>query len=455
MQTNQKHSQSILARHPIAFILGTIVFLISVSSGGVWAYWTSNASATGSLSTNTASVTQANFSTLGAAYRPDRLSSTGSFSVTNNGQIAGTGAVDVTTANPLASKLNVWIWVVPGTTSCTDATAVPSSNVISATWATVPRLSPTLSPSQSIVYCVRTVAPDWKTLTTPSGSQAAQLTLNVSLDAAGWVATTSQSQQTQSTGGMFPLTTGFFDASLSRWFKIVSKANTSVCLDVEGSGAAGTKALSWTCNTGSNQRWEFVPVSGTNQDLVTLRPRHAGETRLTYDPTGKQLLANASAALSQQWYVQQLAGGTQPTMQLVNASNGKCLGLRNTSSGSDMPTVNCDDPGAQLVLQREPLTYSSTSTTQRFTFGGATVSTASTLQKRMSNGTWAVVSTTAAGASYVEFTYTISNTSLANYIESGTTEYRIMDANNQLLWNGITLNRSSSTGVITPSGGFN
>ncbi|WP_425280786.1 RICIN domain-containing protein [Leucobacter coleopterorum] len=169
---------------------------------------------------------------------------------------------------------------------------------------------------------------------------------------------------------MFPLTPGFFTPELSHWFTMRSKANNGICMDVTASGGAGSSAISYGCHAASNQRWEFVPVSESDQSLVTIRPRHALGTRLTYDASNSELIQNASSSASQQWYVQQITTTAPLTFQFVSVANGRCLSLRSTSNTASMPTVPCTDSTAQIVLEREPLTYSQSGSTLRFTFGG-------------------------------------------------------------------------------------
>ncbi|MFT3970352.1 MAG: ricin-type beta-trefoil lectin domain protein [Micropruina sp.] len=403
-----------------------------------WAYFTASATATGSLSTQSVTVTQTGFSGMDATYLPSKLTDTGSFTVTNTGAVSGTATVTIAAPESWASGLPIRVWPTSaGACSVTD----PPGSALSGTWAAPPAIAPTLNAGASVTYCVRTTIPHWKTLTSAAGSQQANPVINVSLNAAGWVTTAASATHRQQTAGMYPLTTGFFDATLSRWFTVRANANTAYCLDVSGSGGSGAAAIAYTCHANSNQRWEFLPVSG-DQSLVTIRPRHAMGTRLTYSGTNATIATTASAT-AQQWYVQQIDANR---FQLVSAETGLCLALA-TSQAANATMVACTDASARLQFQREPLTLQ-TGSSLTLTFGGSNMP-AGRLQRSacLVGCSWADVSSIASGSTSVTFPRSTIG-------DGDTVSFRIVDStllNPNVFWDGIRLSRSGNT-VTAPAG---
>lgn len=435
MTQNHKAAEprrSWLARNRIAFISGVTAFLIAAGSGAGWAYYTANAMATGSVATQSASVAQANFNSMGATYLPSNLTSTASFTVSNTGSIAGTATVTIAAPEAWASGLPIRVWP-SAPAACTAAASIPGT-ALSGTWAAPPAISATLNAGASTSFCVRTIISDWTTITSSNGTQFANPVINVSLNASGWIATATTATHVQQTAGMYNLTPNFFDPSLSRWFTIRANANNSNCLDVSGSGGSGADVLSYSCHLNSNQRWEFLPVAGGVQNLVTIRPRHATGTRLTYNGTNARIMNTASGA-AQQWFVQQTDTGR---FQLVSAATGLCLSM-SSSSGPIATMVACNSASAQLVFEREPLVYDGsfgswiTGRTIQLSFDGSNlpVSTLERCTNAPSCTTWVTQATISSGSTTVSF----GASSFTN------NTYRIVSGG-VVLWDGIRLSCS-------------
>jgi hypothetical protein len=428
-----------IARHRFALVAGVTAFLAAITGAVGWAYFTASVTATGSLTTQAVSVTQANFAGMGATYLPSDLTKTGSFIVTNTGSANGAATVTIAAPEAWAGGLPIRVW--PASTAACTATNPPGS-ALSGTWAAPPSLTPTLNAGASVTYCVRTVIPDWKALTASGGSQQANPVINVSLSAAGWVATAAGASHVQQTAGMHPLTAGFFDASLSRWHTVRADANTGYCLDVTGSGGAGAAVIAYACHNDSNQRWEFVPVSGSVQSLVVIRPRHAMGTRVAYSGTNA-VMQNTANTTAERWYVQDLNSNR---FQLVSAVTGLCLSLP-TTSVANATMVTCDSLSARLRFEREPLTFAQSGANVVLTFGGSNVP-AGTLQRcNTTNGStcasWAsaAVATIPGGSTNVTF----SPTSIGGATGTTTRIFRIIDGSSNVLWDGIRLSRSGNT----------
>lgn len=389
------------------WIASIAAFLAVATAGAASAYWTTQASAPGTVTTSAVAVSHAGFDTPATAkYLPSSLTSTRSFTVTNGSGVAGTATGSISSAQAYAAKFGVQIWQVANAAACTPSTSVPGSGVFTGTWAST-SFTASLAAGATGTFCARTTISDWKTATDPSGGQTVTPVLSVAINASGWTATApATATNTQTTAGMYPLVTGpFFDASLSStWHTVRAAAASSMCLDVSGSGGAGTPVLSWGCHDGANQRWQFIPVSGTDQSLVTIRPRNAPGTRMATASSGAVTVETASTSTAQQWYVQRVSS-TQ--YQLVSASTGMCLPMY--SSNTQLSTVDCDNALAKLSLVREPLTVSTSTSGFIFLTTTVTVSISTlagqtlTLQ-RQDGSTWVSEATFASGASSTSIT---------------------------------------------------
>lgn len=402
--TTMRHPRRSRPRGRLALLAGLIALI--TAAGGTsagWAYWTAQATASGTATTTAVGVAQAGFAAPATtSYTPSALSSTRVFTVTNTSGLAGTATAAIASPEAYASKLAVRVWQVASAAACTDATAVPGSGVTVGTWASV---SPTVSlaAGATATLCVRTTIADWRSATDPAGGQSVNPVVSVSLSAQGWTATAPTATHVQRTAGMYPLVTGFFDPSLSStWFTIRAAANNGLCMDVSGSGGSGTAVLTWGCHSDANQRWQFVPVSGSDQSLVTIRPRHASTTRVETSSTGSVTIQTASGAAAQQWYVQQVSAGASPRYQLVSASTGKCLPQNAASGNTGLVTVECDSAQAQLSFQRETLTMSGTGSSRTLTWGTTAGQTMTLVQS--TGATWTAVATIAAGSTSVSVT---------------------------------------------------
>lgn len=423
----------------LPLIAGLVALLLAVG-GMAWASWTARATATGTVTTDAVAVSQTGFAApADTKYLPSRLTSTRSFTVTNGSAIPGAATVTIAAPQPYASGLPIRVWPVAGAAACTEATAVPGTGVTTGTWASA-TLTPSLAAGSAVTYCVRTQIPNWRTITDGAGGQTVNPVLTVGINAQGWTATTPTATHAQRTAGMYPLTVGnFYDAGLSRWHTIRSPGASGLCLDVSDSGtAAGTNIIAWTCGPNSNQRWEFVPVSGTNQQLVTLRPRNAPAMRVGTNAAGQLQLAAAATAPAQQWYVQR----TTSFFQLVSASTGLCLPVNATAGVQN--AVECDDPRAQLLFVREPLTMSAGLLSVTLSFGSGLP--ASTLQ-RLDGANWTNVTggSIANGATSVTFAREL-------LVLDRTYSFRIVASGGVVLYDNISLRQTLLGGVQAISG---
>lgn len=437
-------------RRRAPWIAGIAAFLVVVGAPSAWAYWTAQGSASGTVTTSAVAVSHAGFDTPATTkYLPSSLTATRSFTVTNTSAISGTATATISSPQSYAAKFGVQVWPVANAAACTPSTPVPGSGVSTGTWAST-TFSSTLAAGATGTYCARSTIADWRTATDASGGQTVNPVLSVSLNASGWTATApSTATNAQTTAGMYPLVVGnFFDPTLSStWFTIRNPTSTSLCLDVSGGGvsASGTSLITWSCHAGANQRWQFAPVSGGDQSLVTIRPRNSPTLRVANDGgTAKAITADSSA--SQQWYVQQYTGAS-PFYQLVSKSTGKCLPLGTTSVNVAMVTVDCDDPSAHLSFVREPLTVTSSTSGIFFPTTTVTVSIttlagqALTLQ-RFDGANWVAEATIAAGASST----TITQNDLTNNADN--TLRIVFGTGTDVAYGPFVLNRSGTTVTV-------
>jgi hypothetical protein len=65
----------------------------------------------------------------------------------------------------------------------------------------------------------------------------------------------------------------------------VINIGTGLCLDARGGATNGTPIQIWTCNTITNENWDFGPSSGTG---FVLRSRVSGTTSTCLDVPGAQ-----------------------------------------------------------------------------------------------------------------------------------------------------------------------
>ncbi len=432
-------------------ISAVLVFTLLGVGGQAWAYWSATAEGTGTVSTQKASIGENNVSSIDTTFLPNDLTHTAGFSVSNTGQLPGTMGLLFQIADPLASSLQVQVWPANQLTDCTEAAAVPAY-ALSGTWAAFPDLGRSLNAGESAPFCVRTTIADWKAVTSATGSQSAVLKHYSTLAASGWVANGLTFTPTQKTAGMYPLTANFFDPMLSNWFSMRNRAANSLCLDVDRSQGVGGLLLTYSCQPNPNERWRFIPVAGSDQSLVTIQPMHTASARIGVDANGNQaLVAPAANDPAQQWYIQAVPGTTPVTNQFVNAASGMCLSINKASSGSATTSpVTCDQASAQFQLQRNPLTFTQTDTTLRFTFGGIRTSSYSVKLQRFDGTNWVTTATTATGATFIEFAYSTLSTD-ATYVPAGKSQYRLISSSSIVWWSNIELDRNGTT--VTAVGG--
>ncbi|WP_413317397.1 RICIN domain-containing protein [Agrococcus sp. 1P02AA] len=440
-----------------AFAVGALAFAVLAGGGAASASWTAGALGSGQVTTPAVRVAQASFPSLGATFTNTHtsLTTTGSFTITNPGTVAGVASSTITSADARAPQLALRIWPVASTAACTPATAVPTT-AATGTWAATTVAGTALAAGASQVLCVRTTLPlaQRNALASTTGAISVPAILSVSLvgTGTGWTAAAAGVTATHRTQAIYPLDAGLAPTVGSRWHTIRSAASTGVCLDVSGGGGAGSLAIGWTCTQANgapqgNQLWQVIPVSEADRTLVTLRPRHQTGTRLAVDGTGRQSIAAAAAGAAQQWHVQRVSAST---VQLVSAVDGRCLSLPTTSSGTARTTVDCTDAAAAVLSpQLQPLGFTwnpgliGIGSNAALTVGANRADLI--LERESAPGTWQGVAFAQPAAYPTMITIAPAN------LPTGTSSLRLRYADGTVAY-AFVLNRSSSNVVSAVSG---
>ena len=442
-----------LPRRVVAgFAAGVAVATLALGGGSAWAFWTAGADASTSVKTAPVTLTVTPSELDGTFINTtSTLARMGSFTVTNTSATPGAVGATISGTGPLASGLPIRIWQLTGA-SC--APAVPTG-AASGTWASA--VAPTVQgvlPGASVTYCVRTDVPvaSRDAIAAAAGSQSTNPVVTGTLTTAGWPAKGAAVQTTQRTQAIYPLpAANWLPDGVSRWYTVRAAANTNICLDVSGSGTSGgTPILSYGCYVTSNQAFEIVPVAAGDDRLVALRPGNAVGTRLAIDPAnGQQIIAvnGAGDTRAQQWYLQSMPGDR---WQLVSALNGYCLVLPASSSVSSTSAAPCTSANVSVELRREPVTFSTSGSTVNISWGIGAGNSTLRLQTRNAgtagSGGWTTRSTLR-GLDARAFSFD------TRFWLSGTREARIVDANDNVVYGGMTFTVPSS-GAPTAGAGF-
>lgn len=448
----------------VGALAGSLVF----GGGAAWAYWSAAATATGTASTTKVAITQASFPGLGKSYSNtlSSLKNTGSFTVTNAGAATGTVTVSLSGTGQLSGKLSVALWPVSSSATCDNSITPPTSNPTpgTGTWADADYDTPlSLAAGASQRFCVRTTAgagatqADAQALQDASGSISASSTLTATIASAGWTATDSTGVASNTTEGIYPVSSVYVPASgQSTWFTLSTGASSSGrCADVNGgSSSSGAEMIAWSCTSNDNQSWQITPVAGTTPQLVTLRPMHATGTRLAVDASSNQVILTEASSSAQRWLVQERPGGDY---QLVSPVDGRCLQLSASASANTLKTAECSNANSSVFLTRKPVT--STTPASPTQANAMTVSmainayNATVTFQYLSSGVWLTSKTISGGAA---LNFTVSRPSgLGN---GASTSVRLVrgtstsPATADILWTGTMTRAASGNGMSLTAG---
>ncbi|NUP46741.1 MAG: hypothetical protein HOW97_05425 [Catenulispora sp.] len=110
---------------------------------------------------------------------------------------------------------------------------------------------------------------------------------------------------------------------------VVNVASAGCMDDPNSSASAGTQAIQWSCNGGTNQNWTFTPVAGTSASYTVTN----GASNLCLDVSGKSTADNAkiiqytcNGQTNQQFTLQPVTvSGKTGTFGLAAVHSGKCI----------------------------------------------------------------------------------------------------------------------------------
>jgi len=181
-----------MIRHRTAIAIGTAAFIVLAGTGVGNAFWSTQASMSGTANAGTIGVATAGFPALSINYTATALAVSAPVTVTNSGTVWAPFSLTlgVTAATPLANGSVVKTWPVAAATACTPTTIAPPSATTSS-WVDVPALTGTLEPGASATYCVRSSITALQQSTIAGTNLSAALSVTSSVG--NWIASATSS----------------------------------------------------------------------------------------------------------------------------------------------------------------------------------------------------------------------------------------------------------------------
>jgi hypothetical protein len=337
----------------MAIVAAIAVFSVLAGTGASYAYWSANASRTVNSTTGNVQVTVSGFT---AGQIQNHVKQTVGYVTVTNTTVQNASSTTPATlsltvgaggGNAFATAAGVVVWPAAGNSSanCTLAATTPGSQ--SGSWSPGVTITGSLAKGASAIYCVRTTVAIPVDAGSASGTTSFAATVSATLSVHNFTGTASMAP-TMSTAHIYPLGS----PTLNSWMRLRLGSTTGRnCLDVSGSGGAGTVVIQWGCHANPNQKWRITSVAGT--DYVRLAPQHADTTRLAATSTNNGAditiqAANTSNTL-QDWQFQQSGTGRY---QLVNRATGYCLTSQSLTAdvGTAMTQTPCNSSDLQWFL---------------------------------------------------------------------------------------------------------
>lgn len=337
----------------MAIVAAIAVFSVLAGTGASYAYWSANASRTVNSTTGNVQVTVSGFT---AGQIQNHVKQTVGFVTVTNTTVQNASSTTPATlsltvgasgGNAFATAAGVVVWPAAGNSSanCTLAATTPGSQ--SGSWSPGVTITGSLAKGASVIYCVRTTVANPVDAGSASGTTSFAATVSATLSVHNFTGTASMAP-TMSTAHIYPLGS----PTLNSWMRVrLGSITGRNCLDVSGSGGAGTVVIQWGCHANPNQKWRITSVAGT--DYVRLAPQHADTTRLAATSTSNgadiTIQAANTANTLQDWQFQQSATGRY---QLVNRATGYCLTSQSLTAdvGTAMTQTPCNSSDLQWFL---------------------------------------------------------------------------------------------------------
>lgn len=232
-----------------------------------------------------------------------------------------------------------WVWPVANTAACPLNASIGGGSSVSP-WPAGTTLTTSLAPGESQVYCVRSMQTG--TVASATGSTSMNITAAATLSIGSFQAT-HQASAKLTTKAIYPTT-----VPADNWYR-VKPFGQDRCLDVTGgvNAAQGSLVGTYTCHTVDtttygNQWFSFKQLEQA-KNSVAIRPNGPAGTSL--QPKGStqvEVRTTDSAAIAQQWLVQQV---NATTYQLVHTQTGLCVTA--PSSAAPLSLAICDDLNSQ------------------------------------------------------------------------------------------------------------
>jgi hypothetical protein len=337
----------------MATVAAITVFSVLVGTGASYAYWSANASRTVTSTTGNVEVAVSSFT---AGLIQNHVKQTVGYVTVTNTTVQNASSttpatlsltVGASSGNAFATAAGVVVWPAAGNSSanCTLTATTPGSQ--SGSWSPGVTITGSLAKGASAIYCVRTTVANPVDAGSASGTTSFPATVSATLSVHNFTGTASLAP-TMSTAHIYPLGS----PTLNSWMRLRLGSTTGRnCLDVSGSGGAGTVVIQWGCHANPNQKWRITSVAGT--DYVRLTPQHADTTRLAATSTSNgasiAIQAANTANTLQDWQFQQSGTGRY---QLVNRATGYCLTSQSLTEdvGTAMTQTPCNSSDFQWFL---------------------------------------------------------------------------------------------------------
>lgn len=339
-------------------IVALSIVLAGTASGATFALWHATATVSSTASSADLELTTSGFDSVSATFANHRLTTTGSFTVTNATVTTSTQQADYDISlsysgdASLAGKLTVATWPTTDPSGCATSGTTPAT-AATGTWADFPSdpaqaIAGQLSEQQSASYCVRVAAAERGLLASSAGALAIQPKISATLNLGGWSDTATESTA-QATAWIYPA----YGPTANTWYQLRNQGSNK-CVDVNAAAtASGTAIIDFACKAAGtsgddNQHWKFTRSSGDYYDIA---PRNSESLRLdvvTGSTAGAiNVVTDTPSRATQEWQVQAQSAGVY---QIVNRRSGLCLQPSSTLAIGGNPqyvSVACDGSAAQ------------------------------------------------------------------------------------------------------------
>ena len=313
------------------------------ASGGTYALWTSEASASGSVAAGTVGVTLSGTDALAVSYTASTLSTSAAVTVLNSGTVAANYSTSVALApgasSLLASAATVKVWVSTG--DC----AIPPSSASAGSWANVPALAGTLAAGASDHWCV---------LTSISSAQAGSLgstsitaTFTATATVGSWTASSTEASFVQSVSALVSAPAALQPPVNSAAWNLINTTLSPLC--IAPIYTSGSSLVQSACSSADNfQVWRFALDTAGAGEIIQ-RGWDTVQLRWMASPgsAGAAVTLGASSSTASQWKVSTNTNGTVSIALVSNPTLCAAVSNAATISGTGLVLAACAATAAQ------------------------------------------------------------------------------------------------------------